>query len=81
MNLWDEYNFLLHFAEYNCFHDSHRQNQFRALWTAFCIHADWEADTESYDNVMAELWNQVGGKPGSWLDFNSFDNYMCEFLA
>ena len=64
-----------------CFHDSHLQDQLRALWTASCIHAGWEADTEPYDSTMVELWNRVCGRPDGWPDFRSFDGYMCEFLA
>ena len=81
MNLRAEYNYLLNFAEDDCFYDSHLQNQLRVLWTAFCIHAGWEADTEPYDSTMMELWNRVCGRPDGWPDFGSFDDYMCEFLA
>ena len=81
INLRAEYNCLLHFAEDGCFHDSHLQGQLRALWTASCIHAGWEADTEPYGSTMVELWNRVCGRPDGWPDFRSFDGYMCEFLA
>nr|WP_300785077.1 hypothetical protein [uncultured Acetatifactor sp.] len=81
MVLRAEYNYLLCFAEDNCFHDCYLQDQLRAIWTAFCFHAGWEADTEPYDNTMMELWDRIGEKQGGWPDFGSFDDYMCGLLA
>lgn len=77
MNLRAEYDYLMRFVEDNCFYDSHIQNQLRALWTAFCFHTRWEADTELYDDTLQKLWKIL---KGSWQDFGSFDNFMSEFL-
>lgn len=81
LNLRAEHDYLMRFAEDNSFYDSHQKNLLRALWTAFCFHAKWEADTQPYDSTLMELWSMVSGKSGDWQDFGNFDNFMCEYLA
>lgn len=78
MNLRAEYDYLMQFVKDNSFYDAHIQNQLRALWTAFCFHAIWEADTEPYDKALQEIWAVL---KSNWKDFDTFDNFMCKFLA
>ncbi len=82
LNLRAEHKYLMCFVSDNSFYDQHLKNQLRALWTAFCFHAKWEADTQPYDNTLLELWEILANRGAAdWKDFNDFDNFMCEFLA
>lgn len=82
LNLRAEHEYLLRFVSDNSFYSQHTKNQLRALWTAFCFHANWEADTQPYDNTLLDLWeNLLARSAADWNDFNDFDNFMCEFLT
>lgn len=60
------------------------RQQLRALWTAYCIHKNYECDTRPYDEGIAMLWSLMDErdkKNDDWSDFEDFDIYMGAFLC
>lgn len=57
--------------------------QLRALWTAFCIHCDFEVDTLSYDSELASLWNLLAreGASACGTEFEDFSNFMAALMC
>lgn len=64
--------------------------QLRSLWTAFCLHSDYECDTRRYDTDLREVWEAVKrNESNPWKDdahseeawFDSFDSFMCEEIV
>lgn len=58
--------------------------QLRALWTAFCLHNNLDADTAIYDLYLSTLWealleNGTGGSSSD--DFEEFDSHMAKYLV
>ena len=55
------------------------KEQFRAVWTTYCIMFDLEPDTAEYDNKLLEIYDHY------WCftvkDYDEFDLYMGEFLC
>lgn len=83
-----EFNFLCFFARETPFDIDVSRTQFRALWTAYCLHHNLYVDTGSYDSDLARLWTAVkedydedGPDTGDWSDFDSFDDFMCGDLV
>lgn len=76
-----EFNFLAEFARKSLSVDEESCSgiQLRALWTAYCIHQDFEVDTAAYDENLLRLWNAVKERSSftGWKTFDQFDNYMC----
>lgn len=58
--------------------------QLRSLWTAYCLHQNLDVDTRMYDNDLMMIWETVEdtGEEDTmhWGNFDSFNDYMCEFL-
>ncbi len=84
MNANDEFQFLVQFSRENPFDVEICCDQLRALWTAYCLHHDRTVDTGAYDIEMLELWKAVAeteSDTAHWSDFDSFDNFMCNFLV
>lgn len=83
-NAPDELAFLCDFIRESCFDEEICRDQLRALWTAFCIHRDYNVDTHAYDTTLLELWavlRETGDGTSDWSDFDSFDNFMCAYLV
>lgn len=79
-----EMKYLKEFARQSCFDVEIIRNQFRCLWTAYCLHHGLDADTSGYDNDLAELWNTTAedeSETADWNNFDSFDNFMCRYLV
>ena len=72
------------------------REQLRSLWTAYCIHAEYECDTCGYDNDIRDVWHAVTQnetnpwnadvpdedvEEGTEPGFDQFDNFMCENLV
>ena len=82
----EEFGFIVNFAKEADFGYEVCRKQLRSLWTAYCLHSDYECDTVSCDNDLSELWKVVDKNTSSpWEDdedgvagFELFDNYMCE---
>ena len=53
--------------------------QFRAIWTTYCIMLDLEPDTVTYDNKLLEIYNDY------WCfvidDYKAYDLFMGELLS
>lgn len=82
-NLTKEMEWLTGFAALNDSGDPLVREQLRALWTAYCFHADWSADTAPYDNALLALWEQMGAakQTRGYKDFEDFDDFMCGLLV
>lgn len=79
-----EFDYLKKFAEQSGFDADVCRDQFRALWTAYCLHNRQDCDTRAYDNDLLELWHTVEAsepETADWSDFDSFDGYMCRHLC
>lgn len=74
-----EFDYILNFVQGCDFWGDPCCFQLRALWTAYCLHADIKVDTGTYDSQLAELWNAFI-EPG-WKSFDDFDNFMCARLV
>ena len=61
-------------------HWSEIKQQVRALWTAYCLHQDYEVDTYVYDENLLTIWKAIT-KQNCLLDYQSFYNYMSELLV
>ena len=79
-----EMKYLKEFARQSCFDVEILRDQFRYLWTAYCLHHGLDADTSEYDNDLAELWNTTAedeSETADWSDFDSFDAFMSAGLV
>lgn len=79
-----EMKYLKAFVRQGCFDEEHSRDQFRCLWTAYCLHHGLDADTSGYDNDLKELWSATAedeAETADWSDYDSFDNFMCRFLV
>ncbi len=85
MDRKEELEFLLNFAEGTDFEESSTvRNQLRALWTAYCIHADLNPDTFDYDQDIMSLWVTLCDNftnPFGSLEYMSFENIMAKHLV
>lgn len=85
VNTAAEFEYLKKFASGGDFDFQLLRKQLRALWTAFCFHADLTVDTGKYDGYLHELWDAL--QPGSglrdidWCNFDEFDGFMCAYLV
>lgn len=80
-----EYEYILNFANSGTFDydDNSDLKILRILWTAYCLHKDYDADTANYDSRLIEIFNKLGEKTSEFEEksFEKFDRYMCEFLV
>lgn len=79
-----DFDFLLKFAEESFIGEEVVAEQFRALWTAYCLHHGLDVDTKRYDDDLRELWQAVSQDEEdtqNWSDFDSFDRFMCAWLV
>ena len=54
------------------------RKQVKALWTAYCIRHGLDVDTRRYDEDLEQIWLLVSE---DWIDYESFYNFMCEYLV
>ncbi len=58
--------------------------QLQSLWTAYCIHCDYEPDTSDYDSDLSVVWIAITEKYGKTeaklCDFERFDLFMGDLL-
>lgn len=79
-----EMKYLKEFARQSWFDKEIGRNQLRCLWTAYCIHHGLEVDTSGYDIDLFGLWGimmEEESETEGWRDYDSFDNFMCEYLV
>ena len=79
-----EMEYLKEFARQGCFDVEIIRDQFRCLWTAYCLCHGLDADTSGYDYDLKELWNATAEdepETADWSDYDSFDNFMCKYLV
>lgn len=85
MNLQEEFKYLMTFAASGDFDFQLYRNQLRALWTAYCFHAEMDVDTGKYDSKLHELWAALPKTSElcgiDWHDLDSFDGFMCAYLV
>ncbi len=58
--------------------------QLRSLWTAYCIHCDYEPDTSGYDSDLCVVWIAITekyGKEAKSSDFERLDRFMGDLLC
>ena len=53
--------------------------QFRAIWTTYCILLGLEPDTATYDNKLLEVYKYYWGFGVD--DYDEYDLYMGELLS
>lgn len=76
VNTVAEFEYLKEFARNADLDFQIARDQLRALWTVYCLHAGYDADTAPYDYHLRELWEVIPS--GSDLhDFDTFYNFMC----
>lgn len=80
-----EYEYILNFANSGTF-DYKNNNDLktlRVLWTAYCLHKDYDADTANYDSGISEIFSKLGEKTADFEEkgFERFDRYMCKYLV
>ena len=79
-----EMKYLKAFVRQGCFDEELSRDQFRCLWTTYCLHHGLDADTSGYDNDLKELWSATAedeAETADWSNYDSFDNFMCRFLV
>jgi len=79
-----ELDYLFSFINEGCFDEEISCRQLRALWTAYCLHQNLDADTLKYNNLLLEVWASVSSAEDDnayWGDFDSFDLFMCADLV
>lgn len=60
------------------------RDRLRSLWTSYCLRYDLCVDTTTYEMDMQELWGAVSDEEpdtADWGDFDSFEDFMCAYLA
>lgn len=78
----EEFEYLLKFAGEADLSEEVLRLQLKSLWSAYCLHKNFDADTLQYDLACRDLWEKVEEKDTScWSDFDSFENYLCEYLV
>lgn len=76
-----ELKYLNGFAASNTIETETEAEQFRSLWTAFCLHQNIDVDTSEYDSCLRHLWEFIQDETELWSDFNQFDMFMCKLLV
>ena len=79
-----EMRHLKEFARQGCFDEELSRDQFRCLWTAYCLHHGLDADTSGYDNDLLELWYATAeeeAETADWSSHDSFYSFMCRYLV
>lgn len=79
-----EMAYLKEIVQQSCFDVEISRDHLRCLWTAYCFHQHLDVDTSGYDNDLLELWNVLADtepETADWSDYDSFGNYMCEYLV
>lgn len=80
-----EYEYILNFANSGTFdyEDGAELKTLRVLWTAYCLHKNYDVDTASYDSVLREIFDRLGDVTPEFMKkgFDKFDRYMCKYLV
>lgn len=87
----DELQYILKFARKEDFGFEAVRKQLRSLWTAYCVHNEYNCDTLHYDTKLNLVWSRLLDnktyKDTDWQDedeilgFELFDSYMCEEMV
>lgn len=84
INLEAEFRFLLAYAGESALDEEICRDQLRMLWTAFCLHHNYDVDTKQYDERQMTLWTEVqntGDGTSEWEDYDAFANFLAKFLC
>lgn len=85
-----ELDYILKFAEQEDLSYEVTLNQFRSLWTAYCLHHDLTPDTMNYDSDIALVWKTLRANttsPWNYAEedgvnrFDLFDLAMGAYLC
>ena len=78
-----EFDYLCGFAkeaDFEC--EALPAEQLRALWTAYCFHANLDIDTFECDTALRKVWEVLKDKKSCcWDNFDEFDHYMADGLC
>lgn len=87
LDMPQELRYIVEFVKDTDFDYDVCRKQLRSLWTAYCLHSDYECDTAGYDSDLLIIWNALEKNTSCpWNDdeeegiigFELFDSYMCE---
>lgn len=87
INFKAEFEYMILFVRQTDFFYELARNQLRAMWTAYCFHANLDVDTQPYDYDIHVLWNEVQKKlteedsGEDFTTFERFDDFMCAYLV
>lgn len=80
-----EYEYILNYAAEGTFdyENNTELKTLRVLWTAYCLHRGYDADTANYDSGLSEIYSKLGEKTPEFEEkgFDKFDRYMCKYLV
>lgn len=74
------YKWLKIFINHSDWININMQEQARALFTTLCIIGDVEADTSICDNMLLELYNNLGTQNID-IQYNDFENFMVGLMV
>lgn len=78
-----EFGYLCNFAkeaDFDC--ETLPAKQLRALWTAYCFHANLNIDTFECDSALNKVWKVLKDKESCcWDNFDEFDHFMADGLC
>lgn len=89
-SLAEEFKYILEFAEVAEFYFEVCRQQLRCLWTAYCIHSNYDCDTGAYDSDLTQIWQALAERddifnddsnPWHNINFEEFDMFMGELLS
>lgn len=79
-----EFKYMAAFAVESYLIEELARDQLRALWTAYCLHHNLDADAYEYDDDLSQLWevvSEAGDGTSEWSDYDGFCNFMCRYLV
>lgn len=84
MNRVEEFQYIRSFAVGSDMDVEICREQLRCLWTAYCLHQNFDVDTNVYDQHLCALWYTVSAfeeNPTVWDGIDEFNNFMCAYLV
>lgn len=84
MDKKEEFDYIVNFIKGLDYVDYQVEGQLLALWTAFCLHQNIDADTLQYDNYIVELFEttkSIQDDSYSEKNLEKFCNMMCSLIV
>lgn len=84
-----EFDFILNFINQNIASKVDFDNllliqQLRSIWSAYCLHQNYDVDTAKYDDRMLKIWSAIEENCGisyAFEEYERFYNVMSEYLV